>query len=231
MLKRAKLPRALAALLPLVVGLGSVGALRATPIVAVSMGTTTPNGANSWLATGLTAGWEFSLSSAITVVDLGVFDNSQANGLGEAHAVGIWNTSGTLLVSGTVPAGTAGTLINSFFYVGVTSTVLPAGTYIIATEYDTSNTDPMYGNLTSSNFSTASPVTWIQDEAGGNGVNVLTFPTFTSPPQEDGFFGPNFEFTTSVSASPEPPSGWLLGSVLAAMAAGAGYRKLRKSRA
>jgi hypothetical protein len=171
--------------------------------IAIDMGSTTPNGGNTVQFQGQTDGWEFSLSSAITVTDLGVFATQPGAGLGEAHAVGIWDTAGNLLVSATVPAGTGGNLIDSFFYMGVNSTLLSAGTYIIATEYDVTNPDLMYANLSSTDFSAASPVAWIQNEAGGNQVNVLTFPTFTFPQQDDGWFGPNFQFTSANTAVPE----------------------------
>jgi len=172
------------------------GTLQAQGAVALSMGSTTPNGGNTVLFMGQTNGWEFSLSSAVVITNLGIFAALPATGLGEAHAIGVWDSSGNLLVSGTVPAGTAGTLLNSFFYVPVPNTFLPPGTYIIAAEYDMTNTDFMYANLAAASFSTASPVTFMQNEAGGNGVNVLTHPTFSYPPQEDGWFGPNFQFIT-----------------------------------
>ena len=64
------------------------------------------------------------------VTSLGYYD-FQANGLAEAHPVGIFSSTGTLLASATVPAGTAGTLLESFRYVPISALTLPAGTYTI----------------------------------------------------------------------------------------------------
>src|SRR5271154_7146963 len=57
--------------------------------------------------TNATIGWQFTLSSPVTVTELGFFD-ATGGGLFDPHPVGIWNSSGTLLGSATVPSGTAG---------------------------------------------------------------------------------------------------------------------------
>ena len=77
-----------------------------TPALSVS-------GGGFFGATTGTYGWSFTLSSTITVTDLGYFDFG-GNGLNDAHDVGIWTSTGTLMVSATVPAGTAGTLVGRF---------------------------------------------------------------------------------------------------------------------
>ena len=51
-----------------------------------------------------TLGWQFKVNTAIDVTALGVFDSGQ-DGLVESHDVGIWDSTGNLLVSATVQSG------------------------------------------------------------------------------------------------------------------------------
>lgn len=79
----------------------------ATSVQAAPLGLDIGNGGvtfNSDIATNLMLGWEFSLSAARSVTGLGYWDEG-SNGLLESHLVGIWDTAGTLLVSGTVDNG------------------------------------------------------------------------------------------------------------------------------
>lgn len=52
-----------------------------------------------------TLGFEFTVSSNRTITSLGVYD-SGANGLSSNAQIGIWDTSGNLLTSTTILAGT-----------------------------------------------------------------------------------------------------------------------------
>ena len=70
-----------------------------------------------------TLGWEFSLSSTVTVTALGSFD-STGTGLAESHDGGIRDSTGTLLVSATVAAGTADPLIGQLRYASVSAITL-----------------------------------------------------------------------------------------------------------
>jgi hypothetical protein len=171
---------------------------------------------------GQTDGWEFTLSSAITVTDLGIYDYSWAfagpPGLGESHAVGLWDNSGTLLVSATIPQGTSAAILNNFRYVAVTSVLLPAGTYFIGAEYDVTNPDWMIANLAAANLSTAAPVTYVSNAFSG-ATNVLLYTSHTTMIQADGWFGPNFQFTAGTApAAPEPATfGLAVAGFLAAL--------------
>src|SRR5262249_25328874 len=55
-------------------------------------------------------GYKFEVNAPITVTQLGYYDSGQ-DGLAESHAVGIYDLSQNLLVSGTVDAGTADELV------------------------------------------------------------------------------------------------------------------------
>jgi fibronectin-binding autotransporter adhesin len=73
---------------------------------------------------GYTIGYTFTTGAyAISVTALGYVDWSNGSGLNAAHDVGIWDASGTLIASVTVPAGTAGTFVNHFWYANLDSPV------------------------------------------------------------------------------------------------------------
>src|SRR5262245_59793446 len=79
-----------------------------------------------------TVGWQLSVNTSISVTSLGAYDSPFAEGLLTDHEVGIWNSSGTLLATVTVHAGTSDPLTGRFRYVDlVTALVLDPGTYTI----------------------------------------------------------------------------------------------------
>ena len=111
-----------------------------------------------------TLGSQFTTSGPISVDGLGVFDDSQ-DGLVDSYPIGIWDSTGTLVASGTVGSGTSGTLINQFRYVSITPVDIAAGTYQIGTLYLDGN-DGIVGTDFSgpTNFSTASGITFDSSE-------------------------------------------------------------------
>jgi hypothetical protein len=150
------------------------------------------------------SGWGFSLSSPVVLTNLGVFDLDNISGLDSPHIVTVWTSTGTQLVQTTVPVGTSSTLIDGFRYVAVPPTLLPAGDYIIGAAFPANNPDRVMYRTTAT---TASGVTY-------NGT-YIGFWDGVSPPQipqpngtlNDGFFGPNFQFTTppQYAAQVRPP--------------------------
>ena len=162
-------------------------------------------------------GWEFTTSAPLTVTSLGFLDLTSdgppatfGDGLIHSHNVAIYNAGGTLLVSGTVAAGTADPLTGKWRY---TSTLagspgLPSGTYVIATDILGAGDDSYVYGITG--LTTDPAVSYVQGRFIGAGV--LTFPTSTFA---DGIFGPNFEFSPQQNGSvPEPSTLLLLGSGL-----------------
>lgn len=153
-----------------------------------------------------TLGFQFSTNRDITVTDLGFFDSGQ-DGLGESHAIGIWNSAGTLLTSSTVPAGTAGTLVNQFRYVSIAPIVLDGGgLFRIGALYAT-GVDPVIFPGEATDFATDPAVNFLAATFASG--NALSDPADTAA-SLPGYFGPNFLFSTAASV-PEPATLGLLG--------------------
>lgn len=177
---------------------------------AVSFTGVTTNFTNgSW-----SLGWQFSTNTAIDVTALGFYDATLAGGsvgLGNCSGcgeVGIYNSTGTLLVSGL--ATTSGTQVGDFYYVSVPTTALAAGQnyYVVA---ETGNAE--YTWFTTG-FGVDPNINFIQDEFISS--TSLAFPTssFGYTAVDGGaWFGANFEESSAV-ATPEPSSLLLLATGL-----------------
>jgi hypothetical protein len=165
--------------------------------------------------TGYTLGWAFTLSKDVIVGELGYYD-SRKDDLLEDHNVGIFDYSGTLLMSAVVVPGD--TLDSWWRWNGTIkgSTYLKAGRYVIGGStglIDEYTWDPV-------GFVTAPEVTFVEDRYVADGGFGLTFPD-VSAGGTTGWFGPNFKY----EAVPEPATMAALGLGLAAVAA----RRRRKS--
>ncbi len=181
-----------------------------TPAISFTTGTfATPGGSPA-----PTLGWEFNVvaSAGATVTHLGLFDRF-ADGLAEAHMIGIWDSGGKLLTSATIPAGTVAPLDanNMFRLIDIPDVVLPqANGYEIGALYQVFSLDQQAYNVTglvvdpSIQFVTSSAV------ASASG---LTFPNAHSANVDPGIFGPSFE----VAAVPEPSTLLLFGAGLAGL--------------
>jgi hypothetical protein len=137
----------------------------------------------------------------ITVTSLGLFDY-QDNGLGEAHAVGIFDQSGTLLAAALVSAGTTSPLVDHFRYAAIAPLALTAGqTYIVAALYHTSS--DVMGYTSTGKLTAGSGIDFSGFAARyATGSAIMSFPTGTILASAPFYIGPNFEFTVD-----PPPAG------------------------
>jgi hypothetical protein len=146
-----------------------------------------------------TIGWQFTLASSITVTELGFF--APSNSLSDPHPVGIWDGSGTLLTSATVPAGAPVLLVDGFDFVPVTPIALGPGMYTIGAFGSGSSFDQFEFNKT--NSSAISGLTL--GSAYYIYSSTFTLPTILASQETQGYFGPDF-----MVAVPEPGSLGLL---------------------
>jgi len=159
-------------------------------------------------------GWQFSVSAPITIDGLGIFDVDPA-GLGEAHQVGLWNNSGTLLASTTVTSGS--TFVSSvssagdWLFQSIAPVVIVPGNYVVGGFYATT-VDSVMANAT---ITTVPQISFLASRAS-------TEVAFAEPGVyglvEPGVFGGNIRVQTP-AAIPEPGSMLLLASGLGTLIA------------
>lgn len=152
---------------------------------------------------GFALGYQFTTSQALTVTQLGFYDD-YGNGLAESHAVGLYSfTTGTLLTSATVTPSS--TLNGVFRFTPISPLTIQAGSYELM------SVQGFLDNYTHDPFAiTIDPnLTFGQNIElyGSNGV--LGFSTFSEsdPSLHYGWFGPNM---ISELAAPEPSTYLLL---------------------
>jgi len=162
-----------------------------------------------------TIGWQFDLSSPVTVTALGFLDYD--GDMVDSHPVGIWDVNGILLATATVQPGDPET--GGFLFRAITPVDLPAGSGYVAGALPTIN-DTWGNGAAYAHYS--APVSFVQYVYGPGGT--LNFPSTAG-----GYVGQNvyalanFKFTTSVA--PLPPAVLLFGSGLMALA---GWQRCRK---
>lgn len=174
-----------------------------TPAIMLDNQCTTDGGCGMYsLAGNVTIGWSFSTQSDIRVTALGIFDDyffsgqdSNWLGLKESHQVGIWDSSGNLIVSATIPLGTNTTVIGAFRYVPITQTILPANnTFRIGAFYG--GPQDSYVRYIQGTGFTVNPS--IQLLMSGN-ASGFSAPILNSPYQSYIPFGPSFLIDQSVN--------------------------------
>lgn len=174
-------------------------------------GTTNVCGSSS-CTSGATFGWSFTVTGAVTVTGLGLWD-AGSDGLGIDTPVGLWTSGGTLLASTVVtdastPVGSANTagrwLTNS-----VAPVTLSTGSYAIGALFFTAFPSAQ----------TNSPFVTIPQVSGVSGAKGSNNGGFQFPGGPFGFpiFGPTM--LTGAAATPEPGTFAMLatGTLLAGL--------------
>ena len=158
---------------------------------------------------GPTVGWAFTLSSQVSVTQLGLFDFDN-DGFVTSHIVAIWTSTGTLLGQVTIPSGTSGTLINGFRYFSIAPLLLPAGDYTIGGYYPFSPIGlDQFAQDDANSITTASGVTYVGSRSDFFPFGVFGFPAGNIFETDNSYFGPNFQFTGGVP-TPDSGSTWAL---------------------
>jgi hypothetical protein len=187
-----------------------------------------------------TFGNVFTPARDIIIDSLGIFDYGE-DGLGESHEVGIFESSGTLLASAVVPAGTVSPLDNHFRYTDIVPTRLEAGqTYTVVTFFNTHEDMVGYADIEDLVVSPDISLPGFAARYVFQRVTGLQFPANWRHASSEFYIGPNFRFTPAptftsslapssparfspafgpvpVTHTPIPGAIWLLASGLVAL--------------
>jgi len=127
--------------------------------------------------------------------------------LTESHTVSVWDTSGNLLATAVISAGTINPLVGEFRYATISPIILSAGTtYVLGATYIGYTQDPWVQNV-SGNQATFDPAVSpgnVRCKTGGR----CAFPATTSI-RPGSLVGPNAQFSL-VNGVPDPASTALL---------------------
>jgi len=167
-MKHAK--KSVSTLAATLLALGSItGGVNAASILTTATGSTSASITS-------TRGFAFNTTSDFLVTHLSFYDEDGL-GLAESHEIGLWNSSGTLLIQGTVPAGTSAPLLDGIWrLVDVPDFILPAGLgYVVGATFNSGSADRQFTSIPS----TISNVQWVEGRFINNGIAELTFPTST----------------------------------------------------
>lgn len=148
----------------------------------------TPDAETPLTTGGAVYGWQFNVTTALTVDKLGFYDEGQ-DGLADSHEIGIWNSAGDLLVSAGISAGTSAPLDGIFRIVDVADVFLSVGTgYVIgATRFgnDQMVRDP-------SSLTVQPGIQFVGGRYLINGGLLLEKPVQTAGAAANGYYGPTF---------------------------------------
>lgn len=153
-------------------------------------------------STGDVVGYRFTADETGFITHLGIVNDPVDDVLDSKHMVGLWNSSGDLIVSTTVDA--TGDFIDGFYYESVAATAITAGEqYTLGALYTATDSDSYVSGATLDLMHISNTVAVFPSE----GSLGFVFPANESA-GNPGRLGPNAIFTTEVI--PEPGTFGLL---------------------
>ena len=187
------------------------GTAQATPLIDFSADNSSFDwfGNDSGCNNGCTLGYNFDVTSSISIDGLGIFD-AGSDGLNNTHEIGLWSAGGALLASTSVGPGATDSDLSasgagSFLYSDILSLTLGAGSYVIGALYEIGDTDTVVfnaGGIFSNDAGTAyTSSAWVNSGS-------LDFPLNIGG-ATDRYFGPTMRLAEA--SVPEPGIFSLLG--------------------
>ncbi len=159
---------------------------------------------------GITLGWEFSTTEALTVDALGIWDQD-SDGLSASHEVGLWNvTTGDLLATATLSSASSvvpsSSSMGQWLFTSIDALTLAPGEYVLGATYGAAAPDIA---CYMTDATCAPGVTFVGDRQ-------IIGPSLTLPTIYAGLgnaiFGPNMHIARTADV-PEPGSLALLGGL------------------
>jgi hypothetical protein len=171
---------------------------------------------NNQSSRNLTLGYEFVVAAPVTVNALAYY-----NYVGTpSHEVGLWDSSGNLLVSAAVMS--TDTLIGSFLYHPIDPVALQSGSRYVVGGLN------LGGEwvLSASSIQTASGIQYLQNRYSGSSSS-LTYPTSTFSGEDYGYFGGSI----GIAPVPEPETYAMMVAGIGLIGCMARRRKLQQASA
>jgi hypothetical protein len=148
-----------------------------------------------------TVGFEFSVSSLGTITALGVYDSGQ-DGLAGAATVGLWDASGNLLTSATIPSGTSATLNGFFRLQDITPFLLTPNVDYVVGAYASSDPFTSYNPGDNCGCGSVDPLVNLIESRFVMSYSFAFPDSPTDPNDGAAWLGANFEFAPAAVPSP-----------------------------
>jgi hypothetical protein len=173
--------------------------------------------------TNMTVGYTFTANTNLSVSAIGFWESNTSVPLGEAHQVGLWTSTGTLLASGTVQVNSPVT--GNWRYASITPVTLTAGQQYVVGSDVVSPFPDAYERIPSSGGSVSTSLITILNSDISPSASGFAFPN-TAEGSFLARFGPNMLVTQVITTVPVTP--WALAAIAVALLA-AGLLLLRKN--